>query len=202
MNPFKNNFQKRNNYRDNAPDNRFFKKQDNPSKYSLKIDPPKPEYINSETDFPTLTIKQENVITESTTTNVPVSFSKMMKDSLNNNTIESFEEILEPGWISMKLNKETRSIEIKSGPKTQYTKRMDHLNNLEDNLNYRMYNAIETILQRSLKYEAEYDKMHGEGEFGRLYRFQDIYDSETDEEDNDVEYLEYMDDYSEDDPYY
>jgi len=155
--------------KDQDPDNRFFKNKN-------QI-PEKKEFTVKENEFPDLTVHKA----VTSTLNPSISFLDMMKESMNvEDTI--LEEPLDPGWVSIKRNKDTNKIEWKSGSKTESMKRIEYKESLNDNLNYSMHKAINTINDNNIWYEDVYDEIYGEGAYSILYRY-DIQYSESDDED-------------------
>lgn len=199
MNPFKSDHSgyQRNN-RDDS-DNRFFKNK----KQTVESKPTKKEkeFTVEQNDFPTLQTEQTNSSTLSTLKQ-SISFVDMMKESMNpENGAAVLEELVDPGWVSIKRNKGTSQIEWKWGAKTEYAKRLDRTEQLQDDLNYSMRKAITKLHYQHMRYEDLYDDIYGEGAYDHIYRYgtQDDNSATDDETDNDEKSYEYPLD---DDDYY
>ena len=186
MNPFKSDnsgYQRNNKY---ESDSRFFKNK----KQSVESKPTKKEkeFTVEQNEFPILAVQTEP--SDSLTTSMlksSMSFVDMMKESMNaDNNTSILEEVVDPGWVSIKRNKETSQIEWKWGSKTEYGQRLDRKEQLQDDLNYSMHKAISKIHGQQIRYEELYDEIYGEGAYNHIYRYGTQDDSTTDDEtDND-----------------
>ena len=85
----------------------------------------------------------------------------------------------------MSKSKISNEIIWKYGPPTEYTIKLKKQEKLENNINYCMNKAIETMKVRWDKYEKEYDKIYGEGAYAEKYRLFPIYGPEYDTESED-----------------
>ena len=184
MNPFKadNSGYQINNRRE--ADNRFFKNTKpmiHPEKETKK------EFIEQQNDFPTLEFHNEMSGSSCSTLKPAISFVDMMKECMNaENNPSILEEIVDPGWVSIKQNNETSQIEWKWGAKTKYMKQLDRKEQLKDNLSYCMHKTVIKLHHQYIRYEELYDEIYGEGSYDHLYRYGTSYDSATDDEtDND-----------------
>lgn len=197
MNPFKSDHSgyQRNNRNDS--DNRFFK---NKPKQPVHFEPIKKDFTVKQNDFPTLQNESTNS-SSSSTLKQTISFVDMMKESMNpENHATVLEEPVGPGWVSIKRNKETSQIDWKWGPKTEYGKRMDRNDQLQDDLNYSMRKAIAKLHYQHVRYEELYNDIYGEGAYDHIYRYGTQDDSTTDDEtDNDEKTYEH---YLDEDDYY
>jgi|688.fasta_scaffold775568_1 hypothetical protein len=131
--------------------------------------------------FPQLTnVKQNNTINS---TNVgTIDSSTKFKDILNNviqDDKPKTKPIL-PGWTQLsRINGKTV---IENGPKTTFMIKQEQKENLENDLNYIMFQAVEEMKKRWESYESYYDSIHGEGAYADSFRLPPVYDSEYDTE--------------------
>jgi hypothetical protein len=140
------------------------------------------------TDFPELLV---NKSTEPQSFN-PVNYIKALSTS---NEISKEENIVQPGWIQYKFNKETRNVETAYGSKTASQLRRERRKQLENDTNYLMQQSIIQITKNWNQYKAEYDNINGEGSYDDVYYLSPLY-PESDEE---LEIADYDD--SEDNDY-
>jgi hypothetical protein len=96
-------------------------------------------------------------------------------------------DIVNPGWVQISKSKTSNELIWKYGPSTEYTIKLKKQEELENDLNYCMNKAIETMKERWDKYEQEYDEINGEGAYDEKFRSSPVYgpeyDTETDDED-------------------
>ena len=106
---------------------------------------------------------QSQIIDVTNVTFVKVASTIKIEDHLK-------EDKLKSGWISLKMNKTTRDIEISLGPKTQEI--IENEKKLQNqDLNYDMNCAINKIEQKRLHFEKSYDEIHGEGKYEEVYKY-------------------------------
>jgi len=96
-------------------------------------------------------------------------------------------DIVNPGWVKISKSKTSNELIWKYGPSTEYTIKVKKQEELENNINYCMNKAIETMKERWDKYEKEYDEINGEGAYAEKFRSSPVYgpeyDTESDDED-------------------
>ena len=194
-------------YRDSNQDNRFFRNKDKQRKvfFSETEEEKEPkEYTVKDTEFPCLNSKVQ--IATSVDDKPNISFVDIAKENIDKNVDDDTifpEKSVEPGWVSFKMNKNTKCIEVEHGTKTEYMKKLDFQKKREENLNYSMNKAIQNIQKHHLIYEILYDEIHGEGEYSRLYRYNDCIDDSENEGDDELSpYHLNEDDNDDDDDYY
>jgi len=130
----------------------------------------KQNYIVQDCDFPSLNGPQSKIVSDqSQMTDVTnISFAKVASTIKIEDHLK--EDKLKPGWISLKMNKTTRDIEISLGPKTQEI--IENEKKLQNqDLNYDMICAINKIEQKRLHFEKSYDEIHGEGKYEEVYKY-------------------------------
>jgi hypothetical protein len=113
------------------------------------------------------------------------------KDIVNTRIEEEIineKDIIKPGWVQISKSKTSNEIIWKHGPLTPYQIQQQKQEELENNINYCMNKAIETMKERWDKYEQEYDEINGEGAYDERFRSSPVYgpeyDTESDDEDN------------------
>jgi len=112
------------------------------------------------------------------------------KDIVNTRIEEEFaneNNIINPGWVQMSKSKTSNEIIWKYGPPTEYTFKLKKQEKQQNNINYCMNKAIETMKVNWDKYEQEYDEIYGEGAYDEKYSLSPVYgpeyDTESDDED-------------------
>ena len=153
-----------------------FKRGNSTYKTSNKI-APTPVYnekkINMETDFPVLGCNQKEV--EKMKETESVSFLEITSRE-KVEVVETEEEPLEPGWMSLKYD---GTKIIRRNNFITETKEKNDYEELQEAMN----KAVQEIDERRQKYIDYYNKLHGEGEYENKYINHDMYIS-SDEEDN------------------
>jgi len=122
--------------------------------------------------FPNLTQMKENITTykvEAGTKFKDILNSVVEKDKPKENPIPS-------GWV--KLSSVDGKTVIEHCPTTQLTLKTQ----LDDDLNYLMFQAIEKMKQNSKRYELEYDEINGEGAYAERFSIPPVYETEYDTE--------------------
>ena len=160
------------------PNNR----RNNDYKHRAREPSPPPVVVldaNDPTLFPELTPIKENTTTifkESTN----------FKDILTNVIEDEKPKVnpIPPGWVQLSLvNKKTV---IEYGPKTSWMikqeKEEEIQNQLYEDPNYIMFEAIEQMKKSWDRYEKEYDELHGEGAYTERFRLPPVYGPEYDTE--------------------
>jgi hypothetical protein len=97
------------------------------------------------------------------------------------NEIIKEENILQPGWIEYKMNKETKNVETIYGTKTASQLRRERKDQLDNDTHYLMQKSILQMTKNWNQYKAEYDSIYGEGSYDELYYLSPIY-TDNDEE--------------------
>jgi len=141
--------------------------------------------------FPVLTpLKNNNLvnIVEPLTT-----FKSILKNIIKVETPKK--NTIPLGWVQLSLNQNRQTV-IEYGPKTTWMIKQEQQEQLkqleqEDEPNYIMFYAIESIKKNWKQYESKYDEYHGEGAYTERFRLSPVYgpeyDTETDTEEEEEE---------------
>lgn len=163
-------------------DSRFNRRHDNFTK-SKPREPSPPPLGPDATDlnlFPELTPNKENNTTSKN--EVSTKFKDILK--INNEEKKPKENLIPPGWVRLSLvNRKTL---IEYGAPTPWMIKQQHVeelqNQLEEDPNYIMFQAIEAMKKNWQRYEQEYDDIHGEGAYAERFRLPPVYGPEYDTE--------------------
>jgi hypothetical protein len=127
------------------------------------------------------------------TKNETVNITQQPKSSLNfkdivntkiiPETLPEEDEIINPGWVKISKSKTSNELIWKYGPSTEYEKKINKQEELENDINYCMNRSIETMKYRWAKYKEEYDELNGEGAYDEKFTLSPVYGSEYDTED-------------------
>lgn len=161
---------------------RFFKKKDHNDKSINKNKNINILFNIDNQYFPELLSaeKQNHTTKDEPSTETELSFVKMLTLP---KIVESVGEEVKPGCLSIRYDKNTRTIKHTYGPKTVETIEYENSEKMKDSLHCRMNKAIEQININQIKRIQYYDEVHGEGAYDEMFRPK-IYDSEDDEEDD------------------
>lgn len=174
-----NTFKKRDNtYKPKVtPDSNNFKKTIKPdNKFIHK--PPIEIDINNKLLFPDFSVN--NPICECD----KINYTCVNDEPIVETTCQQKQEPIPTGWTKISNNNNTFLFE--EGP---FTERMIQRNlNMElmNDPNYIMYHAIETMKKQWNSYEITYDLINGEGSYNERFRLPPVYNSDTDEENEDI----------------
>lgn len=186
----------RNNNENSHFEDRFFKNKEWKTKISQEK---KKEFSIQEIEFPALDNQETNLI-QSDINNVDVSFVNIVKEALDESKSVLEEQPIDPGWVSLKLNAQTRRIEIQYGEKTEEVKKLEYKEKMEQNLTFAMNKAIINMTKQHLRYAELYDDFNGEGAYENLYRYKNMFnhdeweDEDEDDNENNEEVNYHMDD--------
>ena len=173
---------KRNNYSNTNSNNKYNKE------IPIKKVLPK-EYAIKKEDFPTLFGSYESGIEQDKLNNNKIEYAKMAAKEIQtmNPNDDAIFGVLEPGLLYLKYDKENHKIIRREGPKTAYALKMENQMRMENDLTYKMNQAIKEIDARRQKYIEYYEYMNGEGSYEEFYKIQQntIEDSDDDDEDED-----------------
>jgi hypothetical protein len=147
------------------------------------------EYSIKQEDFPNLFGSSELTREQYTSNNNKIEYAKIAVKEIQtiNPNYDDIFGVLEPGLLYLKYDKENRKIIRREGPKTEYAVKMEQKMRMENDLTYRMNQAIKEIDIRRQKYIEYYEYMNGEGSYEEFYKIQQntIEDSDDDDDDED-----------------
>jgi hypothetical protein len=92
-------------------------------------------------------------------------------------------KIINRGWVRISKSKINNEIIWKYGPPTEFEIKLQKQEELENNINYCMNKAIETIQEQWNKYKEEYDELNGEDSYDEKYSLPPVYGPEYENED-------------------
>ena len=132
-------------------------------------------------DFPDLFLKEnESMIQDNKIKNNTIEeenyYSKILEKQKIKKEENDLNDILPEGWISFKLNKQTRKIESKYNP-SKWAIRENAKNKNSNNI---MNDIVKTIEKNSFLYRKWYDHMNGEGAYEELYKPNYCFDFDVD----------------------
>lgn len=126
-------------------------------------------------------------LSNSSTTTITSNNNKVstkFKDIMSKIKIDEKSDVIdiEPGWL--KLSSVNGKTVIEYGPPTECMKLQQKVENInkqrEDDVNYNMIKAVETMKSNWENYEICYDSIHGEGAFDDRFKLTPIYGPEYD----------------------
>lgn len=118
--------------------------------------------------------------TNTTTKNNEV--STKFKDIMTKIKIDEKSDVIDidPGWV--KLSNVNGKTVIEYGPSTECMKKQQKVEKInkqrENDINYNMIKAVETMKSNWDNYEIQYDSIHGEGAFDDRFKLTTIYGPE------------------------
>ena len=177
------------------PQRREISSYNNRNKHREPSPPKGPDSSNLNL-FPELTSIKENSTSTSTSTTANVEVSTKFKDILSNVIQDNKPELntILPGWTRLSLV--NRKTVIEYGPSTRLMIKQQQKEELQEQLddeqNHIMFNAVESMKKNWERCEREYDEIHGEGVYTRKFRLSPVYgpeyETETDTEDETERY--------------
>lgn len=108
-----------------------------------------------------------------------VKFKDILEDVTKRDDIQKKDQI-SPGWLQMTLV--NRKIVTKHGQSTLYMEKLEKEKELENDINYIMYNIVETLKTNYEEHEKKYDSINGEGAYNEKFRLSPVYGSDYDTE--------------------
>ena len=165
-NPFKNEYNKKSSYKSSS----YFTSNKTPT------------FEFNANSFPEITPLSEDKTSQDV--NDSINFKAAISTvNFENNSME-----IEPGWLHIYINNETKQLEKKYG-KNKYGKNKYEKRNSEDNydINYQMSNIIDNLTYNWSRYREQYDDINGEGAYDRRFYYKITDDTLEDEEDDDSE---------------
>jgi hypothetical protein len=129
--------------------------------------------------FPELAPIKENTTIVKASTNFKDILTNIIEDE------KPKDNPIPPGWARLSLNKNRQTV-IEYGPKTAWMIKQEQKEQFEkeqeDDPNYIMFHAIESMKKNWERYEREYDELHGEGAYAERFRLPPVYGPEYDTE--------------------
>jgi len=166
----------------------------------------KPKKYNFlEEEFPDLAPKQKS-ISGSDLSEADLSTADTKKYSDITSTVNEVAAVKSipvlPGWTQYSVCKKTGKVEVTQGSKTKREVEQEKEASKMANSLYIYREMITTLEQNWSRYKKQYDKIHGDGAYDLVYRFESVYsadeylsDVEKDHDyDNDYEYDSYSQD--------
>lgn len=196
----------RNNYVENEQlTNRFKTSEEQTKQINLDLNDTEifPELIHKEND--SINNDKNNNKNNDDKNNVyPIKFKDILDDVTKRDDIQKNVQI-SPGWLQMTLV--DRKIVTKHGQPTLYMENLEKQKELENDIDYIMYNIVETLKINYEEHEKKYDSINGEGAYNEKFRLSPVYGSDYDTEsesensnsnndDNIDEYYDDNDEYS------
>jgi hypothetical protein len=93
--------------------------------------------------------------------------------------------VIKPGWVE--VSRIGRKNNYRYGAKTEYQKQMEDVAEIENDPNYVMNKAIDSITKQRDQYIMSYNTIHGEGAYEERFIMQPCYGSEYDTDEDSVE---------------
>ena len=172
LNPFKKNNERRFNYESRYDSRNHFTSNKTPT-FELNVD-----------SFPEITSRSQDTTKECGKNSIN------FKAAISTVNLENNSREIEPGWLHIYINNETKQLEKKYGKtrygKTRYGKTKQH-NEDDYDINYQMSNIIDNLTYNWSRYKEQYDDINGEGAYDRRFYYKITDDTLEDEEDDDSE---------------
>jgi hypothetical protein len=154
--------------------------------------PPKGPDANDLNVFPELIPIKENSSSSASLVEPSTKFKDILKNVIEEE-VKPKNDVIPPGWARLTLV--NRKTVIEYGEPTKWMIKQQKQEELEkqqdEDPNYIMFHAIESMKKNWDRYEREYNEIHGEGAYDERFRLPPVYgpdydtESETETEDDD-----------------
>lgn len=142
---------------------------------SFKNDKNVKNFDINEEDFPVLHLKQDKQQIQNTVLEYKNAILTKQEEIIS-------EKKLAPGWLGIRMDK-NRNIVFENYDYDSIHSKNSELKDFHDNA----YDAFQTLLDNWENEKIKYNKLHGEGEYERIYSMPNIYNEYEEEEDEQEE---------------